>query len=475
MVVGETAEEVDLVVLGAGPGGYTAALRAAELGVGVTLVDGGPIPGGVCLREGCIPSKALLHAAEVINTSAAADAYGIHFEKPRINLDQLRNWKLDVTEKLGSGITSLCKAHNVEIIYGQARFIDSRNIRIDRHDETAISLKFKQAIVATGSRPVELSKLYKSASQTSSGRIGNSTDFLMINDIPERLLVVGGGYIGLELGTVYATLGSAVTVIEMTDGLLPGCDRDLVKPLAKSLENMFSAIYLNSKVISLADLGDLVKVEMEGAAPAQASFDRVLVAVGRRPNSDNIGLENTNVEIDNYGFLKIDSSCRTNDARIFAIGDVSGQPMLAHRAMRQGRVAAEALAGLASSFDNRAIPAVIFTEPEIAWCGLTEGEAKSQGVEIKVAKFPWSASGRALTLGHRQGQTKIIFDPKTTQVLGVGIAGAYAGELINECVLAIEMGAMLDDIASAIHAHPTLSETIAEAAFAALNRQNRGR
>jgi dihydrolipoamide dehydrogenase len=477
MVIGEMVQEIDLAVVGAGPGGYTAALRAAELGIKTLLIDAQPKPGGVCLHHGCIPSKALLHAAQVINTSNSAAEYGLHFEKPKVNLEQLRNWKLSVTDKLASGIIGLCKSNKVEIIFGKARFEDGRSLKVDREGESSIRVKFKHAILATGSRPVSLPQLFKNENKENgsySPRILDSTSALKIEKIPKELLIIGGGYIGMELGTVYAALGSAVTVVEMTDGLLPGVDRDLVKPLATRLETSFQKIYLNTRVTAIEDKKDKVVVSLAGVgAPETATFDTVLIAVGRRPNSDDIGLENTNVEINQQGFVVIDEFCRTNERRVFAIGDVSGQPMLAHRAMRQGQVAAEVIAGKKSVFDNRAIPAVVFTEPELAWCGLTEIEAKAQGLEIATARFPWSASGRALTLAEPAGHTKIVYDPKTTQVLGVAMVGAQAGDLIAEGVLAIEMGATLEDLIVAIHPHPTLSETVADAAQAARARLER--
>jgi dihydrolipoamide dehydrogenase len=470
MVVGEMTQDVDLVVIGGGPGGYTAALRAAELGIKTVLVDAQAKPGGVCLHMGCIPSKALLHAAEVLRSAQHASSIGLHFGKPEIKLDELRNWKNSVTDKLAQGIIGMCKSAGVDIMRGRAVFTDSRNLRIEGDNEQPSSrIKFKHAILATGSRPIKLRGL-----DIESPRLLDSTSALNLQDIPAKLLVIGGGYIGLEMATVYSALGSEVTVVEMTDGLLPGVDRDLVRPLATSMQGKLKAIYLSTKVTSLKEENDGIVATFEGTdVPASVKFDRVLMSVGRRPNSDNIGLEKTSVEIDAHGFVVIDEQCRTADKRILAIGDVSGQPMLAHRAMRQGYVAAEVLAGRSSAFDNRAIPAVVFTEPEIAWCGLTETEAKAAGREVSAAKFPWSASGRAQTLADANGQTKVVFDPQTTQVLGVGIVGPGAGELIAEAVLAIEMGAVLEDLVVAIHPHPTLSETIAEAAITAASRIER--
>lgn len=470
MVIGEMTQEVDLVVIGAGPGGYPAALRAAELGIKCVIVDAKPKPGGVCLHEGCIPSKALLHAAETLESAAMASTFGIKFGKPEIDVNELRAWKQGVTDKLAQGIAGMCKSAGVEIIHGRAVFEDSRNIRIEDGGEAAPArIKFKHAILATGSRPVKLRGL-----ELDSPLLLDSTSALSISDVPQKLLVVGGGYIGLEMGTVYAALGSEVTVVEMTDGLLPGVDRDLVRPLATHLQQKFKSVLLNTKVTAVKESKNGLEVTLDGKdAPATASFNKVLVAVGRRPNSDNIGLENTQVEIDKQGFVVVDEQCRTADKRILAIGDVSGQPMLAHRATRQGIVAAEVLAGMPSAFDNRAIPAVVFTEPEVAWCGLTENDAKAQGITVGAAKFPWSASGRAQTLAQAAGQTKVIFDPETTQVLGIGIVGPRAGELIAEGVLAIEMGATLEDLVVTIHPHPTLSETIMEAATAAISRLER--
>lgn len=470
MVIGEMTQDVDLVVIGAGPGGYTAALRAQELGIKTALVESTAKPGGVCLHCGCIPSKALLHAAEVIESAKHASSFGIEFAKPKINVDQLRTWKQQVTDKLAQGIVGMCKAAGVEMIQGIATFEDSRNIRVKNPEtEQSIRIKFKHAILATGSRPIKLRGL-----DLDSPRILDSTSALNLPDIPKSLLVIGGGYIGLEMGTVYAALGASVTCVEMTDGLLPGVDRDLVKPLHQHLQETFSAIYLNAKVTGSKEEKDGITVTFEGKdAPASAKFEKVLVAVGRRPNSDNLGLENTQVEIDKHGFVVIDDKCQTRDKRILAIGDVSGQPMLAHRAMRQGHVAAEVLAGRPSCFDNRAIPAIVFTEPEVAWCGITENEAKEKSIEVGVAKFPWSASGRAQTLAEPIGQTKIIYDPKSQLVLGVGMVGPRAGELITESVVAIEMGAVLEDLVVAIHPHPTLSETVNEAAMVAVKRIER--
>ncbi|MBP6744952.1 dihydrolipoyl dehydrogenase [bacterium] len=474
MVVGEMVQEVELAVIGGGPGGYTAALRAAELGIKTLLIDAAPKPGGVCLHMGCIPSKALLHAAEVIDSSKHAAKIGISFGTPKIDVDALRTWKTGVIDKLSQGIVGMCKSAGVEILHGKATFQDSRSVRVDCPGESAMRIKFKHCILATGSRPVKLPKLFKNEEDINSDKVLDSTTALNLADIPKKLIVIGGGYIGLELGTVYAALGSEVTVVEMTEGLLPGADRDLVRPLANKLGESFKAIHLNTKVNNITVTKSGVEVEVTGKdVPEKLTADKVLISVGRRPNSDGIGLEATQVEIDQFGFVLSDETCRTRDKRIFSIGDISGQPMLAHRAIRQAYVAAEVLAGKPSAYDNRCVPAVVFTEPEVAWCGLTETEAKAKNISFSTAKFPWSASGRAMTIADTNGTTKVLFDPNTSLVLGVGIVGPRAGDLISEAVVAIEMGAVLEDLAVAIHPHPTLSETLNEAAMSALSRLDR--
>lgn len=474
MVVGEMVEQVDLVVVGGGPGGYTAALRAAELGIKTMLVDDQPKPGGVCLHMGCIPSKALLHAAEVLNTAKEAHRFGIKFDSPDIDIEALRSWKTDVLTKLAQGVSGLLKSAKVDHLVGRAKFNDSRSLTVDREGESNVRVKFKHAILATGSRPTRLPFLFKNEADMDSPLIMDSTDALKLEEVPKKLLVIGGGYIGLEMSTVYAALGSEVTVVEMMDNLLPGVDRDLVRPLATKLEGQLKSILLNTKVKSLEVKKKSVVAHLEGKdSPAKLEVDKVLIAVGRVPNSEDLGLEETEVVIDEHGFVKTDDQQKTDDKRIYAIGDVSGQPMLAHRAIRQAYVAAEVLAGRPSQFDNRAIPAVVFTEPEVAWCGLTDTEAKEKGIKTASAKFPWSASGRAMTLAEPVGQTKIIYDPASQRVLGVGMVGPRAGDLIAEGVLAIEMGAVLEDLAESIHAHPTLAETINEAALTALSRIER--
>ncbi len=474
MVVGDATEQIDLAIIGAGPGGYTAAVRAGQLGIKTILIDANTSLGGTCLNEGCIPSKALLHAAEVIESTKEAEIFGLQFQKPKIDLDKLRSWKNDVINKLSQGIVGLCKSNQVQVINGQARFLNDQTILVNRQ-EGALQIKFKHAIIATGSSIIKIPGLFKSPKDAESKRVLDSRSALQLPEIPGSLLIVGGGYIGLELGTVYAALGSAVSVVEMTDGLLPGVDRDLVKPLANHLSSVFKNISLNSKVSNIEDSGNGISCQIQDAQGAvrNEKFDYVLISVGRKPNADGLALENAMIEIDKAGFIRIDNLCRSNNKNIFAIGDISGQPMLAHRAMRQGMVAAEVIAGLPSAFDNQVIPAVVYTEPEIAWCGVTDIEMKAKGLKLDVAKFPWSASGRAMTLANTNGMTKIIYDPETMLIKGVGIVGPRAGDLIAEAVLAIEAGLVVEDLANTIHPHPSLSETISEAAQSALHRQAR--
>jgi dihydrolipoyl dehydrogenase len=458
MVMGDLVDEVEVAVLGGGPGGYSAAFRCAELGLETVVIDAAQHLGGACLFEGCIPSKALLHVAAVLNEAERAKEFGVDFGQPRISLDPLRKWKQErVVGKLARGLASVAKAKGVEVIGGRGVFEDSSTLRIEV-GETLRKVRFKHAIVATGSRPSGLPGLTRE-----SERIMDSTAALELPDIPERLLVIGGGYIGLELGTVYATLGSRVTVVEMTAGLLPGVDRDLVQPLQRRVDKMFAAIHLGTKVTALHEVGSEVEAVLEGRGAER--FDRVLVAVGRRAQTEGIGLEATRVRLTERGrFVQVDARCRTEDPRIYAVGDVTGEPMLAHRAMRQGKVAAEVLAGRPAAFDNVAIPAVVFTDPEIAWCGLSEAQAKDQGLTVKVAKFQWAASGRAATIGRSDGLTKLVADASSGRMLGVGIVGPGAGELIAEAALAVETAALIEDVAVTIHAHPTLSEGLMEAA-----------
>ena len=458
MVMGDLVDEVDVAVVGGGPGGYSAAFRCAELGLETVVIDADKRLGGACLFEGCIPSKALLHVAAVLGDAARAREFGVDFGEPRISLDPLRKWKQErVVGKLARGLAGVAQAKKVDVIGGRGVFEDSTTLRVEGADALQ-KVRFKHAIVATGSRPSGLPGV-----TIESERVMDSTAALELPEIPERLLVIGGGYIGLELGTVYATLGSHVTLVEMTDGLLPGVDRDLVQPLQRRLDKLFAAIHLETKVTALRDLGAGVEALLEGQGVQR--FDRVLVAVGRRAQSSGLGLEATRARLtERGGFIQVDDRCRTDDPRIYAVGDVTGEPMLAHRAMRQGKVAAEALAGRPAAFDNVAIPAVVFTDPEIAWCGLSEAQAKSQGVEAKVSKFQWAASGRAATIGRSDGLTKLVADSRSGRVIGVGIVGPGAGELIAEATLAVETAALVEDVAATIHAHPTLSETLMEAA-----------
>ena len=457
MVMGDMVDEVDVAVVGGGPGGYSAAFRCAELGLETVVIDADRRLGGACLFEGCIPSKALLHVAAVVSEAERAKEWGVDFGEPRISLDPLRKWKQErVVGKLARGLAGVAKAKGVTLIGGRAIFEDSRTLRIE--GDTLQKVRFKHAIVATGSEPSPIS-----GTALRNNRVMDSTAALELPDIPERLLVIGGGYIGLELGTVYATLGSRVTLVEMTEGLLPGVDRDLVQPLQRRIEKLFAAVHLRTKVTGLRETGDRVEATLEGQGPQ--TFDRVLVAVGRRARSGGLGFEATRVRLtDRGGFVRIDDRCRTDDPHVYAVGDVTGEPMLAHRAMRQGKVAAEALAGQPSAFDNVAIPAVVFTDPEIAWCGLSEAQARNQGMETKVSKFQWAASGRAATIGRADGLTKLIADAASGRVIGVGIVGPGAGELIAEATLAVETAALVEDVAATIHAHPTLSETLMEAA-----------
>jgi dihydrolipoamide dehydrogenase len=455
MVMGDLVREVDVVVIGGGPGGYSAAFRCAELGLETVVVDAGKRLGGACLFEGCIPSKALLHVAAVVGEAERAKEFGVDFGEPRISLDPLRKWKSErVIGKLARGLAAVARGKNVEVVGGRAVFEDGRSLRVQGDEPQTI--RFKHAIVATGSQPAPLPGL-----TLSSERILDSTSALELPEIPARLLVIGGGYIGLELGQVYAALGSQVTHVEMTDGLLPGVDRDLVQPLARRCEKTFAAIRLGTRVADLREIGDAVQVRV---GEDTASFDRVLVAVGRRPETAGLGLEATRVKLGARGFIEVDERGRTADAHVWAVGDVTGEPMLAHRAMRQGKVAAEAIAGRPVAFDNVVIPAVVFTDPEIAWCGLTETAAATAGRTVKVARFAWAASGRAATLGRSDGVTKLVVDPDTGRVLGVGIAGPGAGELIGEGALAVEAALLAEDLALTIHTHPTLSETLMEAA-----------
>ena len=462
------AASTQLVVIGAGPGGYAAAFYAADRGMKVTLVDPEKNPGGVCVYRGCIPSKALLHVANVISESAHAGEFGVTFAKPSIDLAKLRAFKDKVVSQLTSGAGQIRNLRKIQHIQGMAAFRDAHTLDIDKVDGSKESLTFEHCIIATGSTPTRIPGL-----TIESDRLMDSTGALDLPDVPKSLLVVGGGYIGLELGSVYAALGSKVTVVEMTGGLLPGADRDLVNILAKRIEQICEAVWLNTKVTGMKQVQDGIAVSFEpstgsgqeGAKSGEQTFDRVLVSIGRRPNAKIPGLDKVNVEVDARGFIVTDKSRRTGEPNIYAIGDVAGEPMLAHKASHEGRTAVDAIAGDRNVvFSPEAIPAVVFTDPEIAWAGLTETEAEKQGIKVTVARFPWGASGRAISLGRTDGVTKLVIHPESQRVLGVGICGPGAGELISEGVLAIEMGATAQDMALTIHPHPTLSETVMEAA-----------
>jgi dihydrolipoamide dehydrogenase len=450
----EADKRTQVLVLGAGPGGYTAAFRAADLGLEVTLVERYPTLGGVCLNVGCIPSKALLHAARVLAEAEEAAGFGIHFGKPQIEVDVLRGWKEEVVGKLTGGLSGLAKQRKVDVVTGTARLTSERTVDVD-----GTSIAFESCILAAGSRAAELPGL------PDDDRIVDSTGALELADVPERLLVIGGGIIGLEMATVYDALGSAVTVVELTDQLIPGCDPDLVRPLEAIIAERYESILLSTKVASVepAEKGLAVAFEGEGA-PDPQTYDRVLVAVGRRANGDRLELDAAGVRADERGEIPVDEQRRTNVGHIYAIGDLTGEPMLAHKATHEGRVAAEVIAGHDVSFDPRAIPSVAYTDPEIAWTGLTETDAVAASTDYEKAVFPWQASGRALSLGRSEGLTKVLVDPATRRVLGVGIVGPNAGELIAEATLAIEMGADAEDVGLTIHAHPTLSETLGFAA-----------
>jgi len=460
-----------VVVVGGGPGGYAAAFYAADLGMRVTLVDPAENPGGVCLYRGCIPSKALLHVAKLLEEAKHADAWGVTFGAPAIDLNRLRAFKEKVVNQLTGGLGQLSKQRKVTYIRGTAAFRDARNLDITSGDGKTTPLSFDYAIVATGSRPSTVPGL-----SIDSPRLMDSTGALELPDIPKSLLVVGGGYIGLELGSVYAALGTRVTVVEMTGGLLPGADRDLVNILAKRVEKMCEAVLLNTKVVAMKEAGEGIAVTFEGEGlgpstgpgqgdrPKEQTFDRVLVSIGRRPNGAVPGLDRTRVKVNQRGFIEVNAQLQTAEPTIYAIGDVVGEPMLAHKASHEGRVAVEAIAGEKVAFEPLAIPAVVFTDPELAWCGLTENDAQKQGRKVTVARFPWAASGRSLTLDRTDGLTKLIVDPETNRILGIGIVGPGAGELIAEGVLAVEMGANATDLKLSIHPHPTLSETLMESA-----------
>lgn len=460
----ESALEADMhaqvVVLGAGPGGYTAAFRAADLGLDTILIERYPTLGGVCLNVGCIPSKALLHTAEVIAQAREMEQHGVSFSQPKINLTKLREWKDSVVTKLTKGLSGLAKQRKVKVIHGQAEFTGKKHILVDS-ENGELTISFEHAIIAAGSQSTMLPIFPEHE------RILDSTSALELPEIPRRMLIVGGGIIGLEMATVYAELGTRITIVELTPGLMLGVDRDLIKPFERHIKKRYENIYVDTKVSKLEPHDDGVKVTFEGSkAPESDEFDYVLLAIGRTPNGHNIGADNAGVRVEASGFINVDSQQRTNVSHIFAIGDIVGQPMLAHKATHEGKVAAEVCAGLKSHFDASVIPSVAYTDPEVAWVGVTEEEAKRENIKYGKATFPWAASGRALGLGRDEGITKILFDEQTHRIIGAGIVGPHAGDLIAEATLAIEMGCDAEDIGLTIHPHPTLSETIGFAAEA---------
>ncbi|MBD3384745.1 dihydrolipoyl dehydrogenase [candidate division KSB1 bacterium] len=452
-----SSEKAQLMVIGAGPGGYAAAFMAADLGVNVTLVDPEPNPGGVCLYRGCIPSKALLHIAQLIIDNRTSEDIGITFGEPEIFPKKIKAWKDQVVDQLTGGLGQLSKHRKINRIRGKAHFVDNKTLTVNDKEYT-----FDNCILATGTLPATL------PGQTfESDKIWDSTDALALDDIPDSMLVVGGGYIGLELGYVYAALGCKVSLVEMTSGLLPGMDRDLVSVLTKKIKPFFKDISLDTKVSSIEPTKQQVKVELENKnGKKKENFKTVFVAIGRKANISPLKLENTDIETDNNDFIKVDEQLRTSIPNIFAIGDMTGQPFLAHRATHQGRIAAEVVSGKNVIYDPAVIPAVIYSQPEIATCGLSETEAKEEGIDIEISKFPWAASGRSLTMGKKEGMTKLIIDPSTERILGAGIVGPYAGELIGEAAVAVEMAAQANDLGLTVHPHPTLSETLMEAANA---------
>ncbi len=452
--------KTEIVVVGSGPGGYAAAFYAADLGKKVTLIEKDKVLGGVCLNRGCIPSKALLYATHQIVNARESAHRGIEFTEPKVELDKLRQWKNGILAKLSGGVATLAKMRGVQVIAGRGYFEGSQKLRVET-DQGQQFVEYDKAILAVGSLPA-----MPKAFDLGNPRVMTSTEALEVTDIPESLLIVGGGYIGMELGFVYAALGSKVVVVEAMDNILAGADQDLARPVIANAKKMFKEIRLKAKVLKMSTAGKQIKVEMEfNGQKLEELYDRVLVAVGRVPNGADLGLENTKIQRDERGFVKVNNQLLTDDPHIYAIGDIAGGILLAHKAHKEARIAVEAITGGKSIFDS-VIPAVVFTDPELAWCGLTETEAKEKGIQYEVAKFPWTASGRALSFDRTDGVTKIIADPNTDRVLGVGICGAGAGELIAEATLAIEMGATVEDIAETIHPHPTLSETVMEAADA---------
>lgn len=445
----------EVLVLGGGPGGYTAAFRAADLGKQVVLVERDPVLGGVCLNVGCIPSKALLHTAHTIHEAQAAEQHGVSYGKPNLDLDKIRAWRYSVTKTLNDGLGALAKQRKVTIVQGEGQFTSANTLQVG-----AQSIQFDNAIIAVGSQPTQIPSF-----PNDDARLWDSTDALALSSIPKKLLIVGGGIIGLEMATVYHAFGSEISVVEFMDQLIPSCDKDLVTPLLRKIQKQYANIWLGTKVTSIEAQDDGLKVSFEGKdAPASEVFDAVLVAVGRRPNGKKIAAELAGIEVTQQGFINVDKQQRTNVPHIFAIGDVVGNPMLAHKAVHEGKIAAEVIAGHKASFDALTIPSVAYTDPEIAWMGLTETQAKEQGIDYDKGVFPWAASGRSLSMGRKEGITKLLSDKSTGRILGAGIVGPNAGELIAEAVLALEMGSDVEDIALSIHPHPTLSETLAFAA-----------
>lgn len=455
----DTVVHTEVLVLGGGPGGYSAAFRAADLGKQVTLVERYPVIGGVCLNVGCIPSKALLHVAHTIHEAVEVEAHGVSFGKPSIDLDKVRDWKASVTKSLNDGLAGLAKQRKVTIIQGVGQFTSAETVAIETAAGT-VTVRFEQAIIAAGSQPTKIPIF-----PHDDARLWDSTDALELTEIPKKLLIVGGGIIGLEMATVYHALGSEISVVELMDQVIPGCDKDLVNPLFRRIKKQYNNIWLETRVTSIESHDDGLKVFFEGkGTPEHELFDAVLVAVGRRPNGKKIGAELAGIEVNEQGFIPVDKQQRTNVAHIFAVGDIVGNPMLAHKAVYEAKIAAEVIAGHKAGFDALTIPSVAYTDPEIAWMGLTENQAKQQGIEYEKGSFPWAASGRSLSTGRKEGLTKILTDKETGRILGAGMVGTNAGELIAETVLALEMGADVEDIALTIHAHPTLSETVAFAA-----------
>lgn len=452
--------QTDVMVLGSGPGGYAAAFYAADLGRKVLLIEKDERLGGVCLNRGCIPSKALLHVGKLIEeTRSSGGIRGVEFAEPVIHLDRLRNWKESVIQKLSQGIAALAKAKGVEVLKGRGFFEESNLLRVETSSGQKF-VRFNQGIIAVGSLPA-----VPKAFDLGNRRIMTSTEALEIDEIPAKLLVVGGGYIGMELGTVYAALGSKVVVVEAMDSILAGADADLVRPVLKKAKESFSDIYLSAKVKSMSTVGKQIKVVMETAGGVREElYDKVLVSVGRVPNCEDLGLEHTQIQTDDKGFIKVNTQQKTDDPSLYAIGDVAGGVLLAHKAAKEARIAVEAMAGQASVNEGIVIPAVVFTDPEVAWCGLTENEARAKNISVEVVRFPWSASGRAISFDRTDGLTKLLIEPETERILGAGIVGAGAGDLISEAVHAIEMGATARDLAETVHPHPTLSETLMEAA-----------